>query len=493
MGRGGMWGESAWRNSALAGAAAAALGLAGCDRASSPAPEARLASERVLVARAAPTPVAAPSPSSSARVLRRADPAPMAAQPQAVVQPAPPPPPPQVAPPRELPEPLASAPEGGLSLEGMLSALEQERQALLALTDPGATEEIQTPSKALKKGSKGEQVEIFCQALATRGFLPECAKGDAVFGKEMEKAARAAQRSYGLVVDGIADAQLYNALRMSAGERAGRIEALIQEWRAIERHAASVGASRYIVVNIPSFEAKAVGAGEIQMETPVVVGRADRQTPVGMMSLRSLKFNPDWRPPTSILKRDVYPRMKSGGSWIDKHGLELQDSEGNRVNWRGLSVSDLRENGYRFVQPPGPSNALGRMKFETDSKEDIYLHDTNEPALFNQAMRAKSSGCVRVKEWMDLASWAAAEKAESLEKKLDKDKTFYQKIDRIPVYVTYQLADFQKGKSTVYPDVYKRFKQPEAINAQAEKEPASAGAKAAMGKAAETKPVKAAS
>lgn len=466
MGRGGSEARAAWRQQA-ARVALAAWGMASLAQAQEPARRVLAPASAEAIAAARLPPVAQPQARPQAAVASAAArPAAVAASKAAgaikpvALQAAGAAAAAKSARAPEPPEPLGSAPEGGLSVAQMLEALEGERRALLAMSAPGAVSEARVPAKALKKGAKGEEVKTLCEALLLRGFIEGCDAGASMeLGPQMSKAVLAAQKSYGLVADGLADAQLYNALRMSAGERAELIGGLIAQWGEIEEQARQMGASRYIVVNIPSFEAKAVGGGEVRMSTPVVVGKPGRQTPVGVMNLTALKFNPNWTPPPTILKKDVYPRMKSGGSWIEKHGLVLLDREGNEVEWRGLSVADLRENGYRFVQPPGPSNALGQMKFETDSKEDIYLHDTNERSLFNQAMRARSSGCVRVKEWRDLASWAAAEKAASIEKKLATEKTFFQKTERIPVFVTYQLADFQNGRSTVYPDIYKRVKK----------------------------------
>ena len=55
--------------------------------------------------------------------------------------------------------------------------------------------------------------------------------------------------------------------------------------------------------------------------------------------------------------------------------------------------------------PPGPQNPLGQIMFALDNDEFIFLHDTNEKALFNLAQRALSHGCVRVEQARPLAAW----------------------------------------------------------------------------------------
>ena len=49
----------------------------------------------------------------------------------------------------------------------------------------------------------------------------------------------------------------------------------------------------------------------------------------------------------------------------------------------------------RWRQPPGPSNALGQIKFVMPNPKAIYLHDTNARSRFNSQVRALSHGCIR--------------------------------------------------------------------------------------------------
>ena len=58
----------------------------------------------------------------------------------------------------------------------------------------------------------------------------------------------------------------------------------------------------------------------------------------------------------------------------------------------------------RWSQPPGPTNALGQVKFVMYNPQNIYLHDTNARSRFNSRMRALSHGCVRTEHIIDLAT-----------------------------------------------------------------------------------------
>ena len=84
------------------------------------------------------------------------------------------------------------------------------------------------------------------------------------------------------------------------------------------------------------------------------------------------------------------------------HGLNAsragQPVNPDAVDW---SKVDIRE--FEFVQPPGPKNVLGIVKFRFPNRHDVYMHDTPERHLFNGGVRAFSHGCMRVQNPLRLA------------------------------------------------------------------------------------------
>ena len=357
--------------------------------------------------------------------------------------------------------PTAQAPaiSQDAAVASMLERLATQRQAWLDMAqtypDAASTQHVAVPSRALRKGSKGAEVAMLCRALEARGFAP-CGTKQDVVDAALASRIEAAQRFYGLAADGIADAQLYNALSLSAVERAARIEALIAEWEGIRSRAREMGVDKYLVVNVPAYEVKAVARDAIALNSKVIVGRPERQTPLGVINVRAIKYNPDWTPPPTVLKRDIYPALANGGAWIREHGLTLVDRGGNSVAWEGLSADEIRNAGYRFVQPASDKAALGLLKFETDSSENIYLHDTNERYLFARAARARSSGCIRVENWRELAAWVSDGEVQGIDRKVATRKTFFEATQKVPVFIIYQLADLKNGNVVFYPDIYQR-------------------------------------
>ena len=67
---------------------------------------------------------------------------------------------------------------------------------------------------------------------------------------------------------------------------------------------------------------------------------------------------------------------------------------------------------FRVRQRPGPGNALGLVKFVFPNDENVYLHGTPSPQLFEQSRRDFSHGCVRVQDPVALAEWVLKDRPE---------------------------------------------------------------------------------
>lgn len=172
---------------------------------------------------------------------------------------------------------------------------------------------------------------------------------------------------------------------------------------------------KFILVNIPAFELIAFQDGAPVLRSRVVVGRPATPTPELLSSMFAVKFNPSWTPTPAM----------------------------------------IRYEGLRYV-PPGPNNPLGRIMFELDNDQLVYLHDTNDKALFNRAERALSHGCVRVEQARPLAAWALGVTPEEIDRMIGQGTTYSVPLaEAIPVSLVYdtRFADAH-GQVVVHPDIY---------------------------------------
>jgi len=210
-----------------------------------------------------------------------------------------------------------------------------------------------------------------------------------------------------------------------------KIRANLDRWRWLPRDLGK----RYVIVNVPAFTVALVEDGRVISRHRVVVGKPSTPTPQINAVANGVIFNPWWEVPESI-----------AGEVKGKNGY-VSVKDGDKVHYR---------------QPPGPKNALGRMKVVMPNNWAIYLHDTPSKTLFSRSVRAFSHGCIRTQDaigfaelLLDNPQWDRT----AIDQAIAAGKTVRaQAATPTPVYVAYftaaALAD-QKGILT-YPDLYGR-------------------------------------
>jgi L,D-transpeptidase YcbB len=129
----------------------------------------------------------------------------------------------------------------------------------------------------------------------------------------------------------------------------------------------------------------------------------------------------------------------------------------SKVNWD--DPAELRQLAFR--QRPGPSNALGHVKFLFPNPHNVYLHDTPADSLFARPRRAYSHGCVRVEEPEALARYILRDRAEWTDERILRamrsGEEEHVKLDKaIPVHIVYFTAWVDdKAGLHFQPDIYK--------------------------------------
>ena len=284
-----------------------------------------------------------------------------------------------------------------------------------------------------------------------------------VYSSNLVQSMMRFQRRHGLAADGVVGKNTIAELNIPVASRIAQIVISMERWRWMPDDLGN----RYILVNIAGFDLKVIEDGRIFMEMPVVVGRPFRRTPVFSGTMTYMEFSPTWTVPPTIVKEDVIPNARRDPGYVEAKGLRIYDSwderatplDPKKIDWHG-GMSRLMS--YRYVQPPGANNALGRVKFMFPNPYSIYLHDTPERGGFGRASRAFSSGCIRVERPRDLAlyllrdskSWSAAEIDKAMNQPVPSRVSLPAPI---PVFLTYATAWVGEGGTIEFrPDIYGR-------------------------------------
>lgn len=281
--------------------------------------------------------------------------------------------------------------------------------------DP-ALRSFQPPRSTVRPGERSGELPQLQDVLVALGDLragePDRVDSFAYEGALLEGVKRFQSR-HGLESDGVLGGRTRAALGVPLPWRVRQIELALERVRWLPH----LGQDRFLAVNIPMFrlwgvEGLAPGTAPA-FSTEVIVGRAlNTRTPVLVEEMEYIIFRPYWNVPSSILRHEILPALSRTPDYLQRHGMEIVSgqADGARIlPATAANLERLRDGALRVRQRPGPTNALGLVKFVFPNDESVYMHGTPAPELFTRARRDFSHGCIRVADPVGLAAWVLAD------------------------------------------------------------------------------------
>lgn len=234
-------------------------------------------------------------------------------------------------------------------------------------------------------------------------------------------------------------------------ERAA-IEATVERLRT---HAFPVEGD-FVIVNIPAGELTAYSDGAPVMQMQTIVGTKEHPTPRQRTRVTSVRFNPTWTVPWSIVQEDDWKqKLVEEPDFFRRNRFELRDIDGDLV-----SIDDASKDPgqvAKFIQAPGRYNALGQFRFNIGSMDSIYLHDTRDRQNFYDGSPiGLSHGCVRVEKPQELASWLLDTGNREISRRIDAGATTDTSLkDPVPIVMGYFTAwPDADGNILIHDDIY---------------------------------------
>lgn len=271
------------------------------------------------------------------------------------------------------------------------------------------------------------------------------------------RAVKAFQAAAGLKVDGVIGQQ--TIARFNSGNTEERIQRLVYGMERLRWMPRDFGA-KHVLVNTASFETKVVENGATIWSSKVIVGTPENQTVSFSDQFETVVFNPYWGVPASIIVNEMLPEIRRDPSYLDREGYEVTDLNGQVISSYGVDWYNLNPKNLPFGvrQPPGPTNALGEIKFLFPNEHAIYMHDTPSKPLFSEPMRAYSHGCVRVENPREFAEIILGWDQERIASTLAANRNYSVPVEqKIQVHLTYFTAwPDETGAIQYYDDVYGR-------------------------------------
>lgn len=370
---------------------------------------------------------------------------------------------PATADPHALPDPaplLATSLPDGPACEPRPSHVAhpaRERDVLAAALDRalaaaslGGFPYVPNVAAQVAPGERGPGIAALRERLAAEGYpvlsTAEVAAPD-LFDSSIGHALRLYQLDHGAPPTGALDRPTFKALDVPARHRVAQLRRAI----ALAEAAPPTG----VRVNIPAFDAVLTIEGAPVMRTRTVVGAPYVSKPGGMTrqmagAVHTMVAHPPWIPTPSYIHEILLPAERKRPGTIQRKGLTR------------IRTADGR---LAYSMPPGPDNPLGQLilRFNADGTDlaVFYLHDTPEKHRFEEAVRTRSSGCVRTEHVDDLAaalSWLGGLDPDKLRGALaDSGRSTTLRVPRpVPVTVDYSTADVgPDGRVRYHADVYR--------------------------------------
>jgi L,D-transpeptidase YcbB len=350
---------------------------------------------------AASAPVTGPASSPTPPAVAIPGPAPAASAPPPAAAPvaaAPAPKPKKVAPrPRPLETTLSSDPEPTFQPNTFFAtAKASERYG--AIADAGGWP---TDIVALHPGAKGAEVATLRRRLSIEGDLDTQHAAGRTWDGELTAAVKRFQARMGLRQTGIVAGATLKAINVPASVR-------FRELASSADRIAGVNfafGDRYVVVNLPSTSVEAIENGRVVHRYVAIVGDPEHPSPEITAQIQVINLNPTWTVPTSIIKKEIIPRMQRDPGYLTREKIRILDGSGQEINPKAINWSTERAVNYTLRQDSGAGNSLGTIRIGMPNKLAVYMHDTPSKHLFGADYRFLSHGCVRVQGVYDYAEW----------------------------------------------------------------------------------------
>lgn len=276
-----------------------------------------------------------------------------------------------------------------------------ELSRLRSVQNQGGWKKIPNSSQ-LRYGRSGKVVKQLIERLRSEGDYRCQHNGDVyTYDNCLKKALQQFQKRHGIYPSGKFNRLTRSKLNLSVE---WKIKKVLLNLDRIKRLPDQVE-DRYIMVNIPDFRLYYKEYGKEKLNMRVIVGDKTHHTPIFSNQISFIVLNPYWIIPDSIVKNEMIPHLLKNPNYLKQRGYEVRKDytftrppiDTSTIDW-GKVLRTGQTKKYKFSQPPGPKNALGKIKFKFPNQFSVYLHDTPTKKLFKKSQRAFSHGCIRIAE-----------------------------------------------------------------------------------------------
>jgi murein L,D-transpeptidase YcbB/YkuD len=260
--------------------------------------------------------------------------------------------------------------------------------------------------KVIKPGQSHPAVLSIRRHLEMEGDLKGCSSqsDSPVYDECLQKAVKRFKLRHGMKGTSVIDSQTRKWLNVSVERKILLLRLNLDRIKWLWREKAPVR----IELNIPAFRLYFYEGDRLIDTMRVITGKPNHPTPSFHDVMEYIVVNPYWKIPQSIVKKEMLKDLIRDPYYYERRGKILKatwDENSPRVDPGSINWAAYRGKKpipYYFMQVPGTSNALGKIKFLFPNHYSVYIHDTPTKKLFFKNIRAFSHGCMRIQKPREL-------------------------------------------------------------------------------------------
>ena len=277
---------------------------------------------------------------------------------------------------------------------------------------------------------------------------------------KLTKALNKLQKKWFIQPDGKLGKYTKQALSYNRDKIIKQISMSMERWRWEENKFPE----RFAFINIPAFWLTVFEKDTVVMQSAIVCGKPETQTPILKSKIDHMLIYPYWNVPISIATKEILPAVQRDTSYIRKKNFEVLGNHDvvldyTKVPWKKYTKDYLP---VRFRQRTGNENSLGVVKFNFNNPYGVYLHDTNSKRYFKTSSRSQSHGCIRLEKFTEFADFLIRD--DSLHYTHDSLQVYFVKQEQrkiklrkpLPIYTRYYTAYADSNGLKLYIDVYRK-------------------------------------
>ncbi|WP_457602858.1 L,D-transpeptidase family protein [Nitratifractor sp.] len=329
------------------------------------------------------------------------------------------------------------------------AGLKRELIRYLKIQNRGGWKSVPAFKKSIRPGQSSPAIPRIREHLRIEGDLRGCSEPEdpRLYDECLQEAVKRFKIRHGLTGSPVIDRQTRRWLNVPVGKKIALLRLNLDRIKWLWHKQGKIR----IELNIPAFRLYFFEGNKLIDTMRVITGKPNHPTPIFHNTMRYIVVNPYWKIPESIVKHEMLKHLIRDPYYYERRGKILKrswDENSPRVDPGSVHWAQYRGKKhipYYFMQVPGSSNALGKIKFLFPNGYSVYIHDTPTKRLFFRNQRAFSHGCMRIQKPRELLKVLALyndniDVDAIMERLGTKEKKTIGLKHKVPVDITYLTA-----------------------------------------------------